>query len=74
MGLGATKPVFGISNKARLKLVSLASLDMKLSNEGKTNVLIRLRGSKDFHQVRGPLTVIFCRLITLADSSVSDLA
>ena len=40
------KPVFGVFDKARLKPVSLAteSLDRILSNERKTNALIRLRG------------------------------
>ena len=55
LGLGATKPVFGVTNKARLKPVSSvtetssktenlleASLDMILSNKRKTKVLIRL--------------------------------
>ena len=57
MGLVATKPVFGISDKVRLKLVSLAtetswkieillkaSWDMILSSEQITKALISLRG------------------------------
>ena len=57
MGLVATKPVFGISDKARLKLVSLAtetswkieillkaSWDMILSSEQITKALVSLRG------------------------------
>ena len=57
MGLDATKPVFGVFEKARLKPDSsatqttlkfeislVASLDMKLSKKGITKVLIRLRG------------------------------
>ena len=56
MGLNATKAVFGVSDKERLKLVSLAletaqkieispvaSLDMVLSIKRITKVLIRLR-------------------------------
>ena len=57
MGLAATKPVFGVSDKGRLKPVSsatetsykigillVASLDMILSNTRITKALIRLRG------------------------------
>ena len=57
MGFVARKPVFGVSDKVRLKSVSLgtetsqkieillvASLDMILSNERITKALIRLRG------------------------------
>ena len=53
MGLVATKPVFGISDKGRLKPVSSAtdieilleaSLDMILSSMRLTNALISLRG------------------------------
>ena len=48
MGSTQNKPVYCVFDKARLKPVSLAtetqSLNMKLSNERKTNVLIRLRG------------------------------
>ena len=56
MGLNATKPVFGVSEKARLKPVSaatetssineislVASLDIILSNKQITKSLIRLR-------------------------------
>ena len=57
LGLDATKPVFGVSEKVRLKPVFsatetswkieislLASLDMILSNKRITKALIRLRG------------------------------
>ena len=57
LGLDATKPVFGVSDKARLKPVSSAtessykiemllvvSLDKVLSNKQITKTLIRLRG------------------------------
>ena len=57
MGLVATKPVFGVSDKARLKPVSsatdtsykieislVASLDKALFKKRTTLVLIRLRG------------------------------
>ena len=57
MGLVARKPVFGVSVKARLKLVSsagetslkieissVAGLDMILSKRQITKALIRLRG------------------------------
>ena len=57
MGVIATKPVFGVSNKARLKPVSSAtetswkieillvpSIDMIMSNEQITKALIRLCG------------------------------
>ena len=52
MGLTARKPVFGVSDKARLKPVSIATetsqkdeilLDMILSNKRITKALIRLR-------------------------------
>ena len=45
MGLDATNPVFGVSDKARLKPVSsaTASLDMILSKKQITKALIRLR-------------------------------
>ena len=58
MGLNATKPVFGVSDKVRLKPVSsatenskkieislVASLDMILSKQRITKALISLRGS-----------------------------
>ena len=50
MGLDETKPVFGVSDKGRLKLVwkienfLVSSLDMILSNKLLTKALIRLRG------------------------------
>ena len=57
MGFVARKPIFGVSDKVRLKPVSLAtetsqeieillvaSLDMILSNERTTKALIRLHG------------------------------
>ena len=57
MGLDATKPVFGVSDEARLKPVSsatetsqkielsfVASLDMVLSKKRITKAVIRLRG------------------------------
>ena len=57
MGLDAAKPVLGVSDEARLKLVSsatetdqkiegspVACLDMMLSNKRITKVLIRLWG------------------------------
>ena len=56
MGLDATKPAFGVTNKARIKPVSpatetrkkieislVASLDIKLSNKRITKALISLR-------------------------------
>ena len=57
MGFDVTKPVFGLSDKARLKPISsgtetsyknenslVASLDVILSNKRITKVLIRLHG------------------------------
>ena len=48
IGFDATKPVFGVSDKARLKAVSLtrnfARSKSRLSNERKINALIRMHG------------------------------
>ena len=48
IGFDATKPVFGVSEKARLKAVSLtrnfARSKSRLSNERKINALIRMHG------------------------------
>ena len=67
LGLGATTPVFGVSDKARLKPVSsaieiswkneisfAARLDMILSKMWKTNALISLRGSPGWSAPRRP--------------------
>ena len=71
MGLVATKPVFGVSDKARFKPVSsptvttfkieislVASLDMIFSDERITKALIRLRGCAGWS---APLLIVYHR-------------